>query len=56
MLRTNIRIGKYANIFEYPNIRHTLVQVAQIGGRGGGEVIWAMPERKHSFFYGGVPY
>ena len=20
------------------------------GGRGGGEEIWAMPERKHSFF------
>ena len=28
------------------------VQVAQNGGRGGegGEEIWAMPERKHSFF------
>ena len=26
------------------------VQVARNGGRGGGEVIWAMPERKHSFF------
>merc|ERR1719220_2334004 len=24
-------------------------------GEGGGEVIWAMPERKHSFFPGGVP-
>ena len=24
MIRTNIRIGKYSNIFEYPNIRHTL--------------------------------
>ena len=27
MIRTNIRIGKYSNIFEYPNIRHTLVQM-----------------------------
>ena len=26
------------------------VQVARNGGRGGGEEIWAMPERKHSFF------
>ena len=25
------------------------------GGGGGGEVIRAMPERKHSFFSGGVP-
>ena len=25
MIRTNIRIGKYLNIFEYPNICHTLV-------------------------------
>ena len=25
MIRTNIRIGKYSNIFEYPNIRHTMV-------------------------------
>ena len=25
MIRTNICIGKYSNIFEYPNIRHTLV-------------------------------
>ena len=25
------------------------------GGVVGGEVIWAMPERKHSFFKGGVP-
>ena len=24
MIRTNIRTGKYSNIFEYPNIRHTL--------------------------------
>ena len=24
MIQTNIRIGKYSNIFEYPNIRHTL--------------------------------
>ena len=31
------------------------VQVARNGGRGGGgEVIWAMPERKH-FFIGGLP-
>ena len=26
MIRTNIRIGKYSNIFEYPNIHHTLSQ------------------------------
>ena len=26
------------------------VQVARKKGRGGGEVIWAMPERKHFFF------
>ena len=26
MIRTNDRIGKYSNIFEYPNIRHTLSQ------------------------------
>ena len=25
MIRTNIRIGKYSNIFEYPNIRHTMI-------------------------------
>ena len=25
MIRTNICIGKYSNIFEYPNIRHTLI-------------------------------
>ena len=25
MIRTNIRTGEYSNIFEYPNIRHTLV-------------------------------
>ena len=25
MIRTNIRTRKYSNIFEYPNIRHTLV-------------------------------
>ena len=25
MVRTNIRTGKYLNIFKYPNIRHTLV-------------------------------
>ena len=24
MIRTNIRTRKYSNIFEYPNIRHTL--------------------------------
>ena len=24
MIRTNIRGGKYSNIFEYPNIRHTM--------------------------------
>ena len=27
-----------------------VVQVARIGGEGGGEVIWAMPERNF-FFY-----
>ena len=27
MIRTNIRIGKYSNIFEYPNIRHTMFQI-----------------------------
>ena len=26
MIRTNIRGGKYSNIFEYPNIRHTMLQ------------------------------
>ena len=26
MIRTNICIGKYSNLFEYPNIRHTLEQ------------------------------
>ena len=26
MIRTNIRIGKYSNIFEYPNIRHTMIR------------------------------
>ena len=25
MIRTNIRGGKYSNIFEYPNIRHTML-------------------------------
>ena len=25
MIRTNICIGKYSNIFEYPNICHTLI-------------------------------
>ena len=33
-----------------------MVQVAQIGGRGEGEVIRAMPERKHLFFQEGFPY
>ena len=32
-----------------------MVQVAQIGGRGGGEVIRAMPKRKHFFFREGFP-
>ena len=32
-----------------------MVQVAQIGGRGGGEVIWAMPVRKHFFLQEGFP-
>ena len=36
------------------------VQVPQNGGEGGwgrgGEVIWAMPERKHSFFQEVFPY
>ena len=27
------------------------VQVARKKGRGGGEEIWAMPERKHSFLH-----
>ena len=26
MIGTNIRTGKYLNIFEYPNIRHTLFE------------------------------
>ena len=30
MIRTNIRIGKYSNIFEYPNIRHTLIQMSKM--------------------------
>ena len=30
MIRTNIRIGKYSNIFEYPNIRHTMAQMDKI--------------------------
>ena len=25
MIRTNLRSGKYSNIFEYPNIRHTML-------------------------------
>ena len=25
MIRTNIRGGKYSNIFEYPNIQHTMI-------------------------------
>ena len=32
------------------------VQVARNGGRGGGEVIRAMPERKHSFLKEVFPY
>ena len=32
-----------------------MVQVARIGG-GGGEVIRAMPERKHSFLQEWFPY
>ena len=32
------------------------VQVARKKGRGGGEVIWAMPERKHSFLHEVFPY
>ena len=32
------------------------VQVARKKGRGGGEVIWAMPERKHSFLNEVFPY
>ena len=34
-----------------------MVQVAQIGGRGGGGgEIGAMPKRKHLFFQEGFPY
>ena len=42
MIRMNIRTGKYSNIFEYPNIRHTLVEesrlmgVSQVSLAGGG--------------------
>ena len=32
------------------------VQVARKKGRGRGEVIWAMPERKHSFLNEVFPY
>ena len=32
------------------------VQVARKKGGGGGEVIWAMPERKHSFSNEVFPY
>ena len=32
------------------------VQVARKKGRGGEEVIWAMPERKHFFFHEVFPY
>ena len=28
MIRTNICTGKYSNVFEYPNIRHTLVRIS----------------------------
>ena len=31
-------------------------QVARIGGRGGGYLIWAMPERKRAFPYEVFPY
>ena len=27
MIQTNIRGGKYLNIFKYPNIRHTMLQI-----------------------------
>ena len=27
MMQTNIRSGKYLNIFEYPNIRHTMLSI-----------------------------
>ena len=49
MIRTNIRTGKYSNIFEYPNIRHTLTwnqpgsQVhtfSDYGGRDAEGVPW----------------
>ena len=33
MIRTNIRIGKYSNIFEYPNIRHTMISTFAPGKR-----------------------
>ena len=36
MIRTNIRGRKYSNIFEYPNIRHTMFQICPGGGGGGG--------------------
>ena len=26
-----------------------MYKLPELGGGGGGEVIWAMPERKHSF-------
>ena len=31
MIRTNVRGRKYSNIFEYPNIRHTMVQYNEKG-------------------------
>ena len=30
MIRMNICSGKYSNIFEYPNIRHTMISLSKI--------------------------
>ena len=43
------RIKKY-NIYIYLWRSKKMYKLPERGG-GGGEVIWAMPERKHSFFH-----
>ena len=42
-------------IFLYDG-RKKMYKLPERRGRGGGEVIWAMPERKHSFLNEVFPY
>ena len=49
------RIKKY-NIYIYIWRPKKMYKLPERGGGGGGEVIWAMPERKHSFLKEVFPF